>query len=134
MARRARPFAVSIRKAGAAINVEAAHDGYRRLHGRPVHRRVWSLGPSGLTIRDEVIGRHESAVARYYFHPSIAIKHQDRQGCISLRTSTAVYSVDHGRAQLLNAYYAPAFGVRVGNNCLELSEMDGRMTFTLQWS
>jgi uncharacterized heparinase superfamily protein len=134
VARRARPFAVSIRKAGAAINVEAAHDGYRRLYGRPVHRRAWSLGPSGLTIRDEVIGRHESAVARYYFHPSIAIKHQDRQGCISLRTSTAVYSVDNGRAQLLNAYYAPAFGVRVGNNCLELSEIDGRMMFTLQWS
>jgi uncharacterized heparinase superfamily protein len=134
VARRARPFAVAIRKAGATITVEAAHDGYRRLSGRPVHRRAWSLGPGGLAIRDEVIGRHASAVARYYFHPSIAVQPQDGQGRLSSNGTTAGYSVDTGRARLVKAYYALAFGARVDNNCLELQEADGRMALALNWS
>ena len=40
---------------------EAAHDGYRRLPGRPVHRRRWTLTGAGLQVDDEVTGgrRHE---------------------------------------------------------------------------
>lgn len=133
VARRARPFAVAIRKADVAITVEAAHDGYRRLSGRPVHRRAWSLGPGGLAVRDEVVGRHASAVARYYFHPLIAIQPQDGHGRLHWNGAAADYRVDTGRARLVKAYYAPAFGARVDNNCLELQEADGRMAFALKW-
>ena len=133
VARRARPFAVTIRKAGATITVEAAHDGYRRLSGRPIHRRTWSLGPGWLAVRDEIIGRHASAVARYYFHPLIAIKLQDGHGRLNWNGAAADYSVDTGRAHLVKAYYAPAFGVTVDNNCLELRETDGQMALALHW-
>ena len=133
VARRARPFAVAIRKAGGTIEVEAAHDGYRRLSGRPVHRRTWSLGLGGLTIRDEVIGRHRSAVARYYFHPLIAIQPQNGQGWFSLSGNTIHYIIDTGGARLAKAYYSPAFGVQVDNNCLELQEADGRMALVFDW-
>ncbi|MEY4645002.1 MAG: hypothetical protein RLZZ596_1833 [Pseudomonadota bacterium] len=132
--RRARPFAVAIRKQGETITVEAAHDGYRRLSGRPVHQRVWSLGLGGLTISDKVVGRHLSSVARYYFHPSIAIQPQDGQGLLSSNGTTAGYIVDTGRAQLVKAYYASAFGVQVENNCLQLHGTDGRMALALHWS
>ena len=42
-ARRARVGEVVARADGGVLTVEAAHDGFRRLPGRPVHRRRWSL-------------------------------------------------------------------------------------------
>jgi uncharacterized heparinase superfamily protein len=133
VARRARPFAVTIRKAGATITVEAAHDGYRRLSGRPVHRRSWNLGSRRLIVRDEIFGRHVSAVARYYFHPLIVVQPQDGHGRLIWNGAAADYSVDVGRARLVEARYAPAFGERVKNSCLELQEADGRIAFALKW-
>ena len=43
---------------------EACHDGYRRLPGRPVHRRRWTLTSAGLEVSDEVTRgrRHEVAI------------------------------------------------------------------------
>ena len=39
-----------------SIVVQAAHDGYRHLPGRPVHRRSWKLTPERLRITDTVWG------------------------------------------------------------------------------
>ena len=38
------------------VRVTAAHDGYRRLPGRNVHRRSWSLREGSLDIEDEISG------------------------------------------------------------------------------
>ena len=75
-----------------------------------------------------------SAVARYYFHPLIAIQPQDGHGRLNWNGATADYSVDTGSARLKKAYYAPAFGARVDNSCLELRETGGRMALALYWS
>ena len=42
--RRARVTGVSARADAHTVVVEAAHDGYRSLPGRPVHQRRWSVG------------------------------------------------------------------------------------------
>lgn len=42
---------------GATITVIASHDGYRRLPGRPMHRRTWVVSPGSVLITDEVLGR-----------------------------------------------------------------------------
>jgi uncharacterized heparinase superfamily protein len=131
VARRARPFGIAIRKTNAAITVEAAHDGYRRLPGRPVHRRAWCLGLDGLAVRDEIIGRHASAVARYYFHPRITILPEN--GRLGWNGAVAYYSLMASKVRLGKAYYAPAFGTRIDNSCLELHGADGHMAFALNW-
>lgn len=43
------------------ITVAATHDGYRRLPGRPVHRRTWRASAGLVTVTDEVrgAGTHE---------------------------------------------------------------------------
>lgn len=134
VARRARPFDVSIQETDEAIIVEAAHDGYQRLSGHPVHRRTWSLGPRWLVVSDEIIGQHESAVARYYFHPLVAVQLQGSHGRLDWNAAAAAnYRVDACRARLVKAYYAPAFGVRIDNSCLELQETDGRIEFAMNW-
>jgi len=39
---------------GESITVVASHDGYRHLHGSPVHRRTWTLSPGRLVVEDHV--------------------------------------------------------------------------------
>ena len=47
---------------GGVLTVEAVHDGYRRLPGRPVHRRRWPLTETGLRVEDHVTGRGRHAL------------------------------------------------------------------------
>jgi uncharacterized heparinase superfamily protein len=62
--RRARVSGLSVRSDSSAITFEAVHDGFRRLRGRPLHRRRWSLSSGGLRVEDLVSGRgrHEIVI------------------------------------------------------------------------
>jgi uncharacterized heparinase superfamily protein len=56
------------------VTIEAAHDGYRHLPGRPIHRRHWTLTSDGLHILDEVTGTGRHALAlRWHLTPSAAV-------------------------------------------------------------
>ena len=55
-ARRARPTVLRADDDGTVVVLSASHDGYRRLSGRPVHRRTWELTEDRLRIADEVVG------------------------------------------------------------------------------
>ena len=65
--RRARIVELAIGENG----VTAAHDGYRTLPGRPLHRRTWRLEPGRLVVEDE-IGASAAAVARFHLAPGLA--------------------------------------------------------------
>ena len=75
--RRARVHDPSARSGAERVIAEAAHDGYRRLPGRPVHRRRWTLSGAGLEVSDEVTGgrRHE-VVVRWHLAPGAAVQLQ----------------------------------------------------------
>lgn len=134
VARRAYPFDVDVQETDAAITVAAAHDGYRRLAGRPIHRRIWRLALNGLTVSDEIRGRHMTAVARYHFHPRITIQSRVGHGRLEWGDSSATYCVEIGNAHVSRMYYAPAFGERLDNACLELRAVAGRVVLALSWS
>jgi len=72
VARRAHPFDRGLRSDGDALVVEAAHDGYRRLPGRPVHRRCWHVEATRLRIEDRIEGACDRARARLHLHPAVA--------------------------------------------------------------
>jgi uncharacterized heparinase superfamily protein len=73
--RRARVHGVSARADGDTVTIEAAHDGYRSLPGRPVHRRRWVLSARELRVDDSVTGkgRHE-VVVRWHLAPGVLIR------------------------------------------------------------
>ena len=73
--RRARVSAVAAREDDATITVEAAHDGYRFLPGRPVHHRRWSVAPGELRVDDTVAGqgRHHIAL-RWHLPPGAGLR------------------------------------------------------------
>lgn len=69
VARRARPRDVSFGQDGDVLRLHGAHDGYRRLRGKPLHRREWVLSRDGLLVRDRLEGESGPAVARFLLHP-----------------------------------------------------------------
>jgi hypothetical protein len=55
--------------------VEAAHDGYRRLPGRPTHHRRWSVRADELRIDDIVTGRGRHRVTvRWHLAPGTDLR------------------------------------------------------------
>jgi len=73
--RRARVHGRLTRAEAHVLTAEAAHDGYRRLPGRPVHRRRWLLSGAGLQIDDEVTGSRRHAVAvRWHLAPGAHVR------------------------------------------------------------
>jgi hypothetical protein len=57
------------------VTFEAVHDGFRRLHGRPAHRRRWSLKSSGLQVDDLVSGAGRHAVTvRWHLAPGSVVR------------------------------------------------------------
>jgi uncharacterized heparinase superfamily protein len=69
-ARRARVRDVVAGIHSGVVMIEASHDGFRGLPGRPCHRRRWSLTERGLRVNDLVTGRGWHAIAiRWHLVP-----------------------------------------------------------------
>ena len=74
VARRARPVGLEATVLDGCVVAACAHDGYRRLPGRPIHRRAWQLGPQKLRIRDEISGSGEHRATGYlHVQPGIVV-------------------------------------------------------------
>jgi uncharacterized heparinase superfamily protein len=73
--RRARVSEVSASSDGETVMVEAAHDGYRWLPGRPAHHRRWSVSAGELRVDDTVTGRGRHRVTvRWHLAPGAGLR------------------------------------------------------------
>ncbi|HWG62264.1 MAG TPA: alginate lyase family protein [Streptosporangiaceae bacterium] len=76
--RRARVRDVRTTSDPGAVSIEAVHDGYRGLPGRPLHRRRWSLTPSALRVDDVLTGRgRHTAIVRWHLPPGSMLRVSD---------------------------------------------------------
>ena len=85
--------------------VQASHNGYRQYGN--THQRSFRTGPDSILIMDRVHGRnHDSAVARFHFHPSIQPEIENNR--IRFQGGTLSF---HGAKKIsLNEFrYAPEF-------------------------
>lgn len=74
-ARRARPRVIAYERLGHGFVLEAEHDGYSSLPGRPVHRRLMAAAPDSIRIEDRIIGDREAvAHARLLLAPGVAVE------------------------------------------------------------
>ena len=74
-ARRARVRGIAADSGPGGVTIEAAHDGYSRLGGQPVHRRRWSLTTDGLKVHDLVTGSGRHAIAvRWHLAPGSTVR------------------------------------------------------------
>jgi uncharacterized heparinase superfamily protein len=134
VARRARPFGLHIDEECDMCSIECAHDGYRRLPGRPVHRRRWRMDRIGLTVSDDISGPHANAEAMFLFHPSVQIEATDGARGRAMSGAAALeWEVGEGRAVLEPAEYHPRFGVGLATQRLRVALVEGRSRVRLRW-
>lgn len=138
VARRAYPFGISVGRNGDEITIEAAHDGYRRLAGQPIHRRTWILRPYCLEVVDMVQGDFSEMVSRVYFHPDVRVIKVDAKGSVSWPNQKISWESSAVDSSVALASWYPEFGVSVPNNCLRMaipgSKNGASLRFGMSWS
>jgi uncharacterized heparinase superfamily protein len=73
--RRARVHGLSARADAETVMVEATHDGYRGLRGRPLHHRRWTLCADEVRVDDTVTGRWRHRVmVRWHLAPGARLR------------------------------------------------------------
>lgn len=117
--RRCRAELVRAQLAGSALELEAMHDGYKWLPGRPVHRRRLRLSPGQLRIIDTVEGRASRAVVRL------------RTAEMTASSLTITSRGDKGRT--VGATWNPVWGGHEPARVTEWELADGRVEVELGW-
>jgi len=129
VARRAYPQDLEIREAEGLV--ACSHDGYRRLPGKPVHRREWRFFADGLRIRDTIEGEFREASGRLHFHPGVDVlplSEMCESGEIILPDGRRLHwKIARGHGRLLDTTWHPEFGLSIPNRCLEV-DFAGRET------
>ncbi|MFZ0255150.1 MAG: alginate lyase family protein [Gammaproteobacteria bacterium] len=136
VARRARPVGLSVEQRQEYLRVSCAHNGYRRLQGKPVHWREWVLREHTLTVRDRIKGRFEEAISRFHFHPGLILapKADNQSGVVSLPAGDALdWQVLTGKGEIGSATYHPRFGVTEENQCLTARFTGPEASVVFRW-
>lgn len=137
VARRAYPHGLYIEQsADTTTKVSCAHNGYDHLHGSPTHHRTWLMDAHGLTVTDWVEGPHQSAEARFHFHPEVKVHTGPGQteGTVALPDGTVMtWQLDNGHAWLEPSTWHPRFGHVEPNECLAVKLVDGSCSLHLRW-
>ncbi|MBL8510736.1 MAG: alginate lyase family protein [Betaproteobacteria bacterium] len=134
VAQRARPFGLAITDEDQGLKVICAHDGYRRLKGKSIHRRRWWLAEHSLQVSDCIEGEFRVAVARYYLHPTVQVTGQGQAGQFILPAGQIVkWSVAGGFARVVPATWHPEFGLTVPSQCVEIQFEGAEVAMDFSW-
>jgi uncharacterized heparinase superfamily protein len=83
------------------VTVEAAHDGYRSLPGRPRHHRRWALCAGELRVDDTVTGRgRHRIVVRWHLAPGARLRLIPGGAVVTTRTGEFTVTVTTTTAEL----------------------------------
>ena len=140
VARRARPLGLEVLQNG-EISVRCAHDGYRRLSGKPQHSRRWAFCDRSLVVEDEVGGRFRRAEARFHLHPSIQLVDEQVDNVprstllLQLPNRRRIrFSVDGGVVRTERTTWHPEFGMSDANLCLVVDLSGSTLRTRINWN
>ena len=123
VARRAYPQNLNVQEDANQIVVSCSHNGYKRLPGRPVHKRTWVFTPGKMRITDKVSGTYEIAQARFHLHPDVRCRLvSSTMAELVLADGTMVdLIISDGKIIVKKSTYHPEFGVSLENRCLSVA-------------
>lgn len=104
------------------LYASGSHDGYRRLHGSPVHRRRIETKERSLRVSDTVSGSGvHQAIGYFHFHPDVQLE-EGAEGGWNARlpdgTTLHIVGQDGLRLARQEGKYAPEFGKVVARSVL----------------
>jgi uncharacterized heparinase superfamily protein len=131
--RRAYPVDLAVEESISEVRISAAHNGYRRLPGHPLHRRQWTLGNRSLVVSDSIEGDYSCAVARYFLHPDAEIGTDLGRDCAILGDIQCRWTSAGANLGIAASRYFPEFGLDVPSSCIELNAAERAIVFHLSW-
>lgn len=139
--RRARPFDVSLCDEGAALIATGAHDGYRHMLGCPVHRRVWELRDTGLTLIDSIEGSGIHRVeASFHLAPGLYLgRVANGEGAIQdeVGSMIATVTITGGTVEAIPSSWHRQFGLSMPSHAIRIhtkSKLPLRLETSFQWT
>lgn len=122
VARRGRPSNVTWGPSPDGFSLSGEHDGYRRLSGKPVHKRSFLWESAGrLDVCDRIqTSRSVTAVSRLHLHPTCRIKSMgEREAVVEFPEGEfRITFQDGGTLRREDSFYCPEFGRKEPNVAL----------------
>lgn len=136
VARRAKPQEVSLSHLSGEVALSGSHDGYKRLPGKVIHKRIWCARAESLDVTDELLGNFEKAVACWHFHPDVTVEvmAESRFKVLLPEGQVVVLTFASGAACLQHGVWRPGFGVSLKNQKLLVTFTGREITTRICWS
>jgi uncharacterized heparinase superfamily protein len=136
VARRAKPFGVSMQVGDECVSLKASHDGYRRLAGKVCHTRYWFAESKSLSITDELSGRFTHAIVYWHLHPNVSLERLDEASFkITLSQGQVVkLHIEGAYVEVRKSYWHSSFGQSVCNKTLVAKLLERSLITRLEWS
>ena len=115
VARRGVPQSVSVGERGRELVFSGQHTGYRRLRGKPIHRRDLQLSHKELRITDRIIGKGVHLARSFvHLHPSVKILSEGKTGVGMQSGSVGIdlAVLDDCEWRVSTYDYSPEFGLK----------------------
>jgi uncharacterized heparinase superfamily protein len=135
MARRARPFDVSLCYRQGSVLVSGSHDGYRRLAGKVTHNRSWRASDGRLEVTDVLTGSFREALAHWHFHPDVTVRRAgDFMFTLRLPCGQVVgLEVDGGKTEIAESKWHPGFGISKQSRKLIVAFSGHKLITRISW-
>lgn len=117
------------------LTVSAHHDGYRRLAGRNLHFRTWSLRPGDLAISDRITGDCQDAQAYFHLHPQLRVSRTDTGEILMTHLGNKMATMAFegaGTIELQPGTWHPRFGEAQENVCVRV-RFAGALITRVRW-
>jgi uncharacterized heparinase superfamily protein len=121
VARRAKVIYINTKEIKNNIEVSACHDGYKRLKGKPIHKRDWIFSENKVIIKDSITGNGKHSVKSILpLHPDVSVVDFD-ENSIRLSVNGKLVKVlfeGSGKLEVISSKYFPEFGLSIDNKML----------------
>jgi len=127
VARRGYPTGIRIENSAERLQFEAAHTGYKRLKGKPLHRRIFSIAEGKVIVKDIIEGAGDHRAESFiHLHPDVEIVEveSDRVKCALNGQPVTIKSLDDIGLRIDDSYFSLEFGKKVKNKVIVIEKRD----------
>ena len=121
VARRAKVIYIKTKENKNNTEVSASHDGYKRLKGKPIHKRDWVFFDDKVIIKDSITGDGVHKVMSILpLHPDVSVIdfHENSIRLSVNGKSVKVVFEGSGELEIIASKYFPEFGLSIDNKML----------------
>ncbi len=132
VARRGYPVEIGTDDSGERLSLTAAHTGYRRLPGGPLHRRTIGYANHVWSVDDRVEGAGAHRAESYiHLHPDVEVAQMDERSiqCRLGDIVMTIHATDCDKMTIEDGFYSPEFGLKLENRVVLVTK-EGPLPFS----